>query len=42
MFKIDMGIVICHFMSICEGNLIIYDLNIKTDEYTEYIATVSL
>ena len=40
--KIDLGIAICHFLSVCEGDFIIENPGIETDEYTEYIATVSL
>lgn len=38
--KVDIGIALCHFMSVKEGKLIIDNPDIKTDEYTEYIATV--
>lgn len=38
--KIDVGIAICHFMSVCEGNFVIDNPNIDTDEYSEYIATI--
>ena len=40
--KIDMGIAICHFMSICGGKLIIDNPGIKTMDNIEYIATVKL
>lgn len=39
--KIDLGIAICHFLYVKEGNLNINDPKIETDEYTEYIATIS-
>lgn len=40
--KIDLGIAICHFLSVCEGKFLIEDPNIEVDEYTEYIATISI
>lgn len=40
--KIDMGIALCHFMSVTDGKLTIADPGIVTDEYTEYIATVNV
>lgn len=38
--KIDLGIAICHFMCMTDGEFTINDPGIETDEYTEYIATV--
>ena len=38
--KIDMGIALCHFMSVTNGTLITESLNIVVNEDTEYIATV--
>ena len=38
--KIDLGIAICHFLSVCDGKITINDPGIEVDEYTEYIATV--
>lgn len=38
--KIDLGIALCHFMSVREGEIVIDDPDIQTDEGTEYIATV--
>lgn len=40
--KIDIGIALFHFMSICGGKLIIDNPNIKIDKHKEYIATVIL
>ncbi len=37
---IDMGIAICHFMSVAGGTLEKRDPGIETDEATEYMATV--
>ncbi len=39
--KIDLGIAICHFMFIKDGKFIIDKPDIKTNEFTEYIATIS-
>ena len=39
--KIDMGIAICHFLYVKNGNLVFDEPEIETDEYTEYIATIS-
>ena len=39
--KIDMGIAICHFLCVKNGNLVFDEPEIETDEYTEYIATIS-
>ena len=39
--KIDLGIAICHFLYVKDGNLVIDEPNIETDDYTEYIATIS-
>ena len=36
----DLGIAICHFMCVTDGEFTIDDPGIETDEYTEYIATV--
>jgi nitroreductase len=40
MQKIDMGIALCHFVSIAGGNLILADPGIAIPGDTEYIATV--
>ena len=40
--KVDLGIAICHFMSIAGGTLSINKPNISTANDTEYIATVTL
>ena len=40
--KIDLGIALCHFLSVCEGNFLIDEPEIEKGEYTEYIATVEL
>ena len=40
--KIDLGIAICHFMSIAGGTLSVAKPDITTDKDTEYIATVTL
>ena len=40
--KIDVGIAICHLMSVTEGKFSIADPGINTDENTEYIATVTV
>ena len=39
--KIDMGIAICHFLCVKNGNLVFDEPEIETDEYTEHIATIS-
>ncbi|MBQ9160175.1 MAG: hypothetical protein IJ672_03450 [Methanobrevibacter sp.] len=39
--KIDLGIAICHLMFIKDGKFIIDEPEIETNEYTEYIATIS-
>ena len=39
--KIDLGIAICHFMYIKNGNLIIDEPEIETDNNIEYIATIN-
>lgn len=39
--KIDLGIAICHFLYVKNGNLVIEDPKIETNEYMEYIATIS-
>lgn len=39
---IDMGIAICHFMSMTEGRFTMEDPKIPVDEGTEYIATVTI
>ena len=39
--KIDLGIAICHFLYVKEGKFIIDEPEIESDEYTEYIATIS-
>lgn len=38
--KIDLGIAICHFMSVSDGELVFNNPNIDTDDYSEYIATI--
>lgn len=38
--KIDMGITLCHFMSVTDGKIIISDPGIAIGGDTEYIATV--
>lgn len=38
--KIDVGIALCHFMSVKEGKFVIDEPDIETSEYVEYIATV--
>ncbi|MBR0382234.1 MAG: nitroreductase [Eubacterium sp.] len=38
---IDIGIAICHFMSVTDGKFSIEDPGIKVDDKTEYIATVT-
>ena len=40
--KVDLGIAICHFMSIAGGKLGISDPKIAAESDTEYIATVTL
>ncbi len=40
--KIDLGIAICHFLSVCEGEFTINNPEIAVDEYTEYIATIDV
>ena len=40
--KIDLGIAISHFMSVADAQFSIDDPGIETDEFTEYIATLSL
>lgn len=40
--KLDMGIALCHFMSVTDGKLTISNPGIDTPENTEYIATVTL
>lgn len=40
--KIDLGIAICHFLSVCEGKFHIEDPNFEVDDYTEYVATISV
>ncbi len=40
--KIDLGIAICHFLCVCDGEFAIDDPGIEVDEYTEYIATVKV
>lgn len=40
--KIDMGIALCHFMSVAGGTFAITDPGITTDEDMEYIATVTV
>lgn len=39
---IDLGIALCHFMSVTDGRFHISDPGIETDGNTEYIATVTL
>lgn len=39
---IDMGIAICHFMSVATGQFSIKDPGIVVDDHTEYIATVTI
>ena len=39
--KIDLGIAICHLMFIKDGKFIIDEPEIETNEYTDYIATIS-
>lgn len=38
--KIDVGIAISHFISVCGGKLVIDDPEFEKDEYTEYVATI--
>ena len=40
--KIDMGIALCHFMSVTNGNLIMENPGIDVNENTEYIATITV
>jgi hypothetical protein len=40
--KIDLGIAICHFMSVAKGDFSIANPQIACDENTEYIATVTI
>lgn len=40
--KIDLGIAICHFLSVCDGEFVICDPEIDSDEFTEYIATITV
>lgn len=40
--KIDVGIAICHMMSVTDGQFSIADPGISTDANTEYIATVTV
>lgn len=40
--KIDMGIALCHFMSVKNGNLIMENPGIDVNENTEYIATITV
>lgn len=40
--KIDLGIAICHFLSVCDGEFVIRDPEIDADEFTEYIATINV
>lgn len=40
--RIDMGIALCHFMSVTDGKFSIADPGISTDENTEYIASVTV
>jgi len=42
MQKIDMGIALCHFMSIAGGELSLQDPGLETAADTEYIATVKI
>ena len=39
---IDMGIAICHLMSVTDGKFSISDPGISTDGNTKYIATVTV
>lgn len=38
----DMGIALCHFMSVTNGNLIMENPGIDVNENTEYIATITV
>ena len=38
--RIDIGIAICHFMSVMDGELKVEDPDINVTEDTEYIATI--
>lgn len=40
--KIDMGIALCHFMSVTDGSLIMENPNMVVNEDTEYIATIAV
>lgn len=40
--KLDMGIALCHFMSVTDGKLVLSDPGLDTPENTEYIATVCI
>ena len=40
--KIDLGIAICHFLSVCDGEFVIDNPEIDSDEFTEYIATITV
>ena len=40
--KIDVGIAICHFMSVKKGKFTTDDPEIESDEYIEYIATINV
>lgn len=40
--KLDMGIALCHFMSVTDGKLAISDPGLDAPENMEYIATVTL
>lgn len=40
--KVDLGIAICHFMSIAGGSLTVSEPEIKAPEHTVYIATVTV
>lgn len=40
--KVDMGIALCHFLSVTDGKFDLTDPGIKVQEDTEYIATVIL
>ncbi len=40
--RIDMGIALCHFLSLTEGRLSVSDPGIPAAEDTEYIATISV
>jgi len=42
MQKIDMGIALCHFMSMTDGTFSLSDPGIDTPKDTEYIATVTV